>query len=119
MSPFLPGVSETSERTQETVDAEVRRIVETAERETLELLQRERDRLDALARALLERETLDQEEAYEAAGVPMPERAPDIQPRTPAAERAARRRRAGRRRRAEPASGDSGEPDEIPATAGS
>ena len=33
------------------------------------LLERERERLDALARALLERETLDQSEAYEVAGV--------------------------------------------------
>jgi len=36
----------------------------------IELLQRERDRLEALATALLERETLDQTEAYEVAGVP-------------------------------------------------
>jgi cell division protease FtsH len=84
MNPFLPGVSETSERTQETVDNEVRRIIEGAERETLELLQTERLRLDALAKALLERETLDQDEAYEVAGVPVPERPPDAQPRSPA-----------------------------------
>jgi cell division protease FtsH len=47
----------------------VRRIVEDAERETVALLSGERDRLEALARALLERETLDQPEAYEIAGV--------------------------------------------------
>jgi cell division protease FtsH len=88
MSPFLPGVSEASERTQETVDEEVRRIVESAERETLELLRTERPRLDALARALLERETLDHEEAYEVAGVPLPERPPEAQLRS--AARAAR-----------------------------
>ena len=35
----------------------------------IELLERERERLEALARALLERETLDQPEAYEVAGV--------------------------------------------------
>ena len=34
---------------------------------------RERDRLEALANALLERETLDQAEAYEVAGVPLPD----------------------------------------------
>ena len=36
------------------------------------LLERERPRLEALARALLERETLDQTDAYEIAGVPVP-----------------------------------------------
>jgi cell division protease FtsH len=67
--PLLPGVSEVSEHTQQLVDEEVRRIVEAAERETMALLESERDRLEALARALLEHETLDQPEAYEIAGV--------------------------------------------------
>ena len=39
----------------------------------IELIRRERTRLDALAHALLEHETLDQPEAYEVAGVPLPE----------------------------------------------
>ena len=39
----------------------------------IQLLERERGRLEALARALLERETLDQPEAYEVAGVELPE----------------------------------------------
>ncbi len=39
----------------------------------IQLLERERDRLESLANALLERETLDQPEAYEVAGVPLPE----------------------------------------------
>ena len=52
---------------------EVRRIVDEAEKEVIELLEHERDRLEALANALLERETLDQPEAYEVAGVPLPE----------------------------------------------
>ena len=59
--------------TQELVDEEVRRIVDGAEHEVIELLERERERLEALARALLERETLDQPEAYEVAGVELPE----------------------------------------------
>ncbi len=63
----------------------MRRIVETAERETLALLRGERSRLDALAKALLEGETLDQEEAYAVAGVPVPERAPEPQLRSAAA----------------------------------
>ena len=59
--------------TQQLVDEEVRRIVDEAERDVVELLERERDRLEALAGALLERETLDQPEAYEVAGVEVPE----------------------------------------------
>jgi cell division protease FtsH len=70
--PLLPGVSEVSEHTQQLIDEEVRRIVEDAERETVALLHSERHRLEALARALLERETLDQPEAYEIAGVEPP-----------------------------------------------
>ncbi|HEX2127811.1 MAG TPA: ATP-dependent zinc metalloprotease FtsH [Solirubrobacterales bacterium] len=69
---LLPGASPASSATQELVDQEVRRIVDDAEDEVVELLERERERLDALARALLERETLDQPEAYEIAGVPLP-----------------------------------------------
>jgi cell division protease FtsH len=67
---LLPGAIPASETTQELVDKEVRRIVDEAEDEVIELLQRERGRLEALATALLERETLDQIEAYEVAGVP-------------------------------------------------
>jgi cell division protease FtsH len=69
---LLPGQSPTSEETQRLVDEEVRRIVDEAEHETLLLLERERTRLEALARALLAKETLDQIEAYEIAGVPIP-----------------------------------------------
>jgi cell division protease FtsH len=70
---LLPGALPASEPTQQLVDEEVRRIVDGAEREVIELLTRERGRLDALARALLERETLDQVEAYEVAGVEVPQ----------------------------------------------
>jgi cell division protease FtsH len=69
---LLPGSLPASEPTQEVVDLEVRRIVEGAEHDVIELLKRERGRLEALARALLERETLDQPEAYEVAGVELP-----------------------------------------------
>jgi cell division protease FtsH len=68
--PLLPGVSETSELTQQKIDAEVRRLADEAHAGALELLKRERARLDALATALLEAETLDEEAAYAAAGVP-------------------------------------------------
>ena len=72
---LLPGQSPTSEETQRLVDEEVRRIVYEAEHETVLLIERERNRLEALARALLAKETLDQAEAYEIAGVEMPETA--------------------------------------------
>jgi cell division protease FtsH len=69
MGPLLPGGSETSEATQRLVDEEVRRIVETAHGEVSELLRSHRSNLDALASALLERETLDEAGAYAAAGL--------------------------------------------------
>jgi cell division protease FtsH len=70
--PLLPGALPASPLTQQLVDEEVRRIVEEAERDVIELIERERERLEALASALLERETLDQPEAYEVAGVELP-----------------------------------------------
>jgi cell division protease FtsH len=70
---LLPGSMPASPPTQQLVDEEVRRIVDGAEHEVIELLKRERERLEALANALLERETLDQSEAYKVAGVELPE----------------------------------------------
>jgi cell division protease FtsH len=67
--PLLPGASEVSEHTQRLVDEEARRIVEEAHEEVVALLRENRDKLDSLAEALLERETLDENEAYAAAGV--------------------------------------------------
>ena len=74
--PLLPGAMPASEPTQELVDQEVRRIVEEAERDVINLLEEHRERLDALVEALLERETLDQPDAYEVAGVPLPDAEP-------------------------------------------
>jgi cell division protease FtsH len=74
--PLLPGVSEVSESTQRLIDEEVRRIVEEGHAEVTRLLTEHRDRLDALTEALLAAETLDEDEAYAAAGVPR-ERAPE------------------------------------------
>jgi len=62
-----------SPRTLELVDEEVRRKVEAAYDEVVGLLAAERSRLDALAEALLERETLDQIDAYRIAGLAEPE----------------------------------------------
>jgi cell division protease FtsH len=76
---LLPGVSETSESTQRLVDEEVRRIVEAAHSEVLELLRTNRDHLDDLVAALLRNETLDEADAYAAAGLPRP-RHPDDPP---------------------------------------
>ena len=67
--PFLPGVSETSERTQEVIDEETHRIVDEAHGEVSRLLSEHREQLESLAQALLEAETLDAPEAYAAAGV--------------------------------------------------
>jgi cell division protease FtsH len=67
---FLPGASETSQKTQELVDEEVRRLVEDAHQEVTRLLSDHREQLDGLAHALLKAETLDAVDAYAAAGVP-------------------------------------------------
>jgi cell division protease FtsH len=77
--PLLPGAMPASEPTQELVDQEVRRIVDESERNVIDLLEEHRQQLDALANALLERETLDQHEAYQVADVPLPEAEPEEQ----------------------------------------
>jgi cell division protease FtsH len=76
--PLLPGVSEVSARTQERVDEEVQRIVGEAYEQVVALLTENRDKLDALADALLEHETLDEDDAYAAAGVEHRPRAPEL-----------------------------------------
>ena len=68
--PFLPGAGEVSPDTQRLVDTEVRRIVEESHQAVITLLEENRSKLDSLANALLEHETLDEEDAYAAAGVP-------------------------------------------------
>jgi cell division protease FtsH len=70
---LLPGSVPASGTTQQLVDEEVRRIVDGAEHDVIQLLERERGRLEKLARALLDHETLDQPEAYEVAGVKPPD----------------------------------------------
>jgi cell division protease FtsH len=68
-SPLLPGAEPVSEATQELVDAEVRRIVDEELDATRELVADNRERLDRLVEALLEHETLDEVDAYAAAGI--------------------------------------------------
>jgi cell division protease FtsH len=66
---FVPGAQIASPDTQRLVDEEARRIAIAAENDVTDVLAEHRDKLDALALALLEHETLDQRDAYEAAGV--------------------------------------------------
>jgi cell division protease FtsH len=66
----------TSPRTLELLDEEVRRTVEASYEDVVGLLTAERSRLDALAEGLLERETLDQIDAYRIAGLAEPEPLP-------------------------------------------
>jgi cell division protease FtsH len=73
---FLPGASETSQETQRVVDQEVHTLVEGAHREVTQMLEEHRDQLESLAQALLKAETLDEPDAYRAAGVPLAEREP-------------------------------------------
>jgi cell division protease FtsH len=68
-SPLLPGAEPVSEATQNLIDSEVRRIVDEEREITEQLLADNRERLDALADALLARETLDEADAYAAAGI--------------------------------------------------
>ncbi len=85
-SPFLPGASETSPQTQWLIDQEVQALIEDCHGQVTQLLTEHRSQLDNLTHALLAAETLDAEDAYAAAGVPMrsvraepePEPAPSV-----------------------------------------
>ena len=68
-SLLLPGAEPVSEATQELIDAEVRRIVDEEHETTTRLVGDNRERLDDLAETLLERETLDEVDAYAVAGI--------------------------------------------------
>ena len=70
-NPYVP------EQHVEAIDAEVRRIVEAAEEETVALLREHRSKLDSLVERLLEKETVDQDEVYEVVGSLTP---PDTEP---------------------------------------
>ena len=74
--PLLPGAAEVSPETQKLVDEEVRKIVADSYEEVLVLLRENRERLDSLAHALLEHETLDEDDAYAAAGLEPPAETP-------------------------------------------
>jgi cell division protease FtsH len=72
-SPF--GLDGVAPATKELIDREVRTIVDDCYADALRLLESHRPQLDRLAHRLLEAETLDEGEAYQAAGIP-PESAP-------------------------------------------
>jgi cell division protease FtsH len=59
-----------SEETARAIDKEVLRIIEESHGEALRLLTKNREELDALAQALLERETLDEQEILKVTGLP-------------------------------------------------
>jgi cell division protease FtsH len=64
--------SEVSESTQELIDKEVRRIVDECYEMAIITLKEHRPQLDALAQALLQKETLEEIEAYAIAGIERP-----------------------------------------------
>jgi cell division protease FtsH len=67
--PFISGAAETSEATQQVVDEQVRKLVDTAHGDVTELITAHRTQLESLAESLLKAETLDAADAYEAAGL--------------------------------------------------
>ena len=74
-NPFLgrggyPGEKPFSEETARAIDEEVSRIIDESHEEARRLLTRHRKELEALAGALLERETLDEGEILEVTGLP-------------------------------------------------
>ncbi|MEW6269475.1 MAG: ATP-dependent zinc metalloprotease FtsH [Thermodesulfobacteriota bacterium] len=75
-NPYLAGMSgfggtkPFSEETAKTIDGEVRKIIGESHDEAKRLLTKHRRELDALASALLERETLDEREIHDVTGLP-------------------------------------------------
>jgi cell division protease FtsH len=68
--PFMTA-HETSEATQQVIDEQVRELIDVAHNAVTELIARHRDQLETLAMALLKNETLDEADAYAAAGLPI------------------------------------------------
>ena len=63
------GLDGVAPATKELIDAEVRKIVDECYADALDLLRGHRPQLDQLAHRLLEAETLDEDDAYAAAGI--------------------------------------------------
>jgi cell division protease FtsH len=75
-APLLPGPGASSPDTQHLVDQEVRHLVEDAHETVTRLMSENRGKLDLLAQALLDHETLEQDDAYAAAGIRLPSTEP-------------------------------------------
>jgi cell division protease FtsH len=67
---YYPGAKPFSEETAEAIDAEVRKIIGDSHDEATRLLTRHRSALEALAQALLSRETLNEQEILDVTGLP-------------------------------------------------
>ncbi|MBV9543579.1 MAG: ATP-dependent zinc metalloprotease FtsH [Chloroflexi bacterium] len=74
-----------SENTAEVIDAEVERILQECYAEGLNMLREHRDALDRLAAALLEHETLDENEIKQVTGIQPAPRSAEIPPQVAAA----------------------------------
>ncbi len=70
--PRPPTRAPVTRRVRRSGSDEVKRVVEEAHDEAIRLLTENRGRLDGLAEALLRAETLDQPQAYAAAGLTQP-----------------------------------------------
>ncbi len=67
---WFPGDARSpSEATRQLVDSETKQLVDACYREAKRMLSANREALERLATALLERETLDEHDAYQAAGI--------------------------------------------------
>ncbi len=67
---FPGSAGAASPETLATIDKEVKRITDECFQQALQTLSEHREQLDGLARTLLQRETLDEADAYAAAGIP-------------------------------------------------
>jgi cell division protease FtsH len=67
-----------SEQTAQLVDAEIRRILQECYQDGIRLIRLHRDALDRLAQALLEHETLDEQEIIRVTGIQPAPRAPEV-----------------------------------------
>jgi cell division protease FtsH len=83
----MQGYSNVSERTRQRIDDEMRRIVGDAHDDAVQVLSDNRDRLEALAEALFQAETLEGPDAYAAAELDAPADAAvaPVEPATPVA----------------------------------
>ena len=61
---------EYSDETARVIDSEVHKFLMQADRRAIEVLTEHRDKLDALTKALVDKESLDQDEIAEIIGVP-------------------------------------------------